>query len=544
MLKTIICLPIPKNNLELAIPVKESLGNASINVYENSDVSFSKVINTLIQISDDTNNDVLIVCSHRVRPTENDVKRLLDYINKGFGLVCFYGLAFFGFKIELIKRIGFFDERFIPAGYEDNDFYIRLKESDIAMYSDKSVKYIAGPSLWSQELYEFPSIKFKQPITFNFFIKKWKYENGTYYRKLPEVSLFYKLKESDPNIKFLDYSHSISQDIIKNVKVELEIIKKRILIFGGSGSLGKKLIEKYNNKNDLYIFSRDENKHWEIRNSYPDSKLNFIIGDVRNIERVEDIIRSINPHIIIIASAMKHIDLCEYNTNEALLTNTIGVLNICKSVKRINITTTSLESVIFISTDKACSPCNVYGMTKSLSEKIIIEYSLKMNLSKVKFINCRYGNVLNSRGSIIPKLIENKDKELYLTHPDMTRFIMTQDQAVSLIEYAILNGVSGDTIIPKLFSMKINDLFEIFAEKSIPNKKIVITKIRTGEKIHEDLISEIEWKHTISKDDYYIINNFEHEYKKCETQQSNYSSSNNIISKFKLKEYLSELKLI
>jgi FlaA1/EpsC-like NDP-sugar epimerase len=275
---------------------------------------------------------------------------------------------------------------------------------------------------------------------------------------------------------------------------------------------------------------------------YKDIKLNYIIGDIRDISRVQQIIQKLDPHIIIIASAMKHIDKCEFDVNEALLTNTIGVLNVCKSVQNTFNVSKRLENVVFISTDKACSPTNVYGMSKSLSERVIIEYSLNMKNTKIKFTNCRYGNVLDSRGSIIPKLKNSISDTYYLNNIEMTRFVMTQEQAVELIMYSILKGQTGETIIPKLKSMKIKDLFEIFSEKY--NKKIEMSKIRPGEKIHEELLNIEELYRTTTNNSYYIIHPSYNVIKSTLETKSSYSSDIDIMTKEFLTNYLSELNLL
>ena len=313
---------------------------------------------------------------------------------------------------------------------------------------------------------------------------------------------------------------------------------QKILIFGGTGSLGNKLIERYIDNNILHIFSRDENKHWFIQNQYQYNKnLIFHIGDIRDYNRVEEVINLVSPDIIIEAAALKHIDRCEYEVNEALLTNYIGLSNVLKSSKNIK----KLQCVIFISTDKACMPLNTYGITKSLSEKLIIEYSNKY--SDIKYVNVRYGNVLNSRGSIIEILNllgKNHDiNEYKLTDNNMTRFIISLNECVNIIEYGIIKCISGDTIIPKITSMKISDLIEIFSEKY--NKGIKITGMRPGEKLEEYLISDDEIKRLEEFQEYYIIKPY---YKNYETTLklnfSNYNSSLSdiIISKDELKKLL------
>jgi nucleoside-diphosphate-sugar epimerase len=555
---TKICIPVP--NKELASPVEECLKPIPVTVFINKKEktpSFSKMINEMIYVASKENIDYMIICSHRVRPKPEDMERMVSLLNDGYGFVTFLRLACFGFKLDLIREIGFFDENFIPAGYEDDDFFLRLQEADIGMYEDKSVQYLPGPSLWQQELFDFDDTEFKQPITYKYFFKKWERDTKKmiYKRKMSEKEYIYNIGPKRPNVYFKTWRDS--QLLFDNVQKHFsimnfdKIIEKTILIFGGSGSLGQQFIRKYANmedsKNKIYVFSRDENKHWMLSQD-PDFKdVNFIIGDIRDYDRVKEVMLNVNPNIVIIASAMKHIDRCEFNVNEALMTNTIGTMNVCKSIHTNEHALKRLKNVVFVSTDKATKPINTYGMTKALSEKIIIEYSEKMKKSYIKFNVVRYGNVLNSRGSIIPKLKEHQGNTLYLTHKDMTRFIMTQDEAVSLIENAILYAQPGDTVIPKLTSMNIYDLFEIFSEKY--NKKIEITSIRPGEKLHEELLNEDELRKAYIKGDYYILPVFYDEGMKKLTfddkiLESGYSSCNNKLSKNDLRDYLISLNLL
>lgn len=549
MYKVFICAGVKER--EMVKPLQESLGNnISINVFDGSNIeSFSKMIN-IIFYSGSKNNDIIIFCSHRVRPTFEDVGRMVKLISEGYGLVMFKRLAFFGCKKELFSKVGFFDERFIPGGYEDDDFFLRIQEANIAIYEDSSVKYIPGKSTWNVELKKYEGVEFKQPITYEYFIKKWKYDhnNRTITRLLPESSITYDITDTNDTY-FKPWEESIFLEADNRttytINVDMEIKNKKILLFGGSGSLGNKLIDIMGQDNEITIFSRDENKHWHMSQKYKDVdvKLKYIIGDIRDSSRVQQIIQKLDPHIIIIASAMKHIDKCEFDVNETLLTNTIGVLNVCKAVQNIYNVSKRLENVIFISTDKACSPTNVYGMSKSLSERAIIEYSLNMKNTKLKFTNCRYGNVLDSRGSIIPKLKNSTSDTYHLNNSEMTRFVMTQEQAVELIKYSILKGQSGETIIPKLKSMKIKDLFEIFSEKY--NKKIEMSKIRPGEKIHEELLNIEELYRTSTRNSYYIIHpSYNNNIKSKLDKSCSYSSNTDIMTKDFLSNYLTELNLL
>ena len=321
------------------------------------------------------------------------------------------------------------------------------------------------------------------------------------------------------------------------------IQNKTILLFGGSGSLGNKFIETYLGKNKIINYSRDECKHWHMSLKYKSDKLSFIIGDIRDKSRVETAILREQPHIIVIMAALKHIDRCEYAIEECVKTNFEGTMNIVNAIESNIDRIPSLESVVFVSTDKACEPTNVYGMAKALSESAMVEKSLY--LKQCKFVAIRYGNVLNSRGSIIPILHEkgqDPDVDAFtLTHDEMTRFVMTLEQSVALIEHAILYGESGDIVIPELISMKLIDLMEIFSEKY--GKPIRITGLRPGEKMLESLISETQAMRLINGPDGYKY--IKAPYKNLLiTDAKNYNSKLNPLSKEELHKYLCDLSLL
>jgi len=321
------------------------------------------------------------------------------------------------------------------------------------------------------------------------------------------------------------------------------ISNQKIFIIGGSGSLGNELTMRYINDNRVVCYSRDECKHWQMALKYKSNNLEFIIGDIRDHQRLETNILRENPNIIIIAAALKHIDKCEFATNECILTDLIGPQNVLNIVERSAHQLGNLHTVCFVSTDKACSPVNVYGMCKALSESLIVEKS--HYVTGVKFVCVRYGNVLNSRGSIIPILhekgIDPNVTEFSLTHADMTRFVMTLEQSVNLIEHAILNGESGDIIIPHLISMRVEDLLEIFSE--IYQKPVKVTGLRPGEKMLESLVNETQSMRIIKNGEYIHI-------KPCYygmvtgCEPIDYNSKINPINKDELKNLLRRLQLI
>jgi UDP-glucose 4-epimerase len=322
------------------------------------------------------------------------------------------------------------------------------------------------------------------------------------------------------------------------------MLDKRILLFGGSGSLGNQFIQTYLSKNTITNYSRDECKHWQMSLKYRSDNLKFIIGDIRNPVAVETAILRVQPHIIVIMAALKHIDRCEYAVDECIQTNCMGPMNVLNAVEKNNDRLSSLECVVMVSTDKACEPTNVYGMAKAMAESAVVEKSLYV--PNRKFVNIRYGNVLNSRGSILPILHEKgrdpEVKEFTLTHPDMTRFVMTLEQSVELIEHAIQYAESGDTVIPELVSMKLVDLMDIFSETY--KKPVRITGLRPGEKMLESLISETQSMRLIDGPNGYKY--IKPPYKNILITDNirNYNSHINPLDRDALKVYLNKLNIL
>jgi UDP-N-acetylglucosamine 4,6-dehydratase len=283
----------------------------------------------------------------------------------------------------------------------------------------------------------------------------------------------------------------------------------RTLIFGGTGSLGRKLIERLLPTEEVAVYSRDEAKHWTIKNELSSgplaprlSDLRFYVGDVRDPTRVRDVVRQYRPRTIIVAAALKQVDTCELSPYESVQTNLLGTQNIIDIVNDPVMSTGwgHIDAVLFVSTDKACAPVNVYGMCKAISERVVTS-SAKTGVAGVKFLAVRYGNVMESRGSIIPlfKYQGMHGTQLTVTDPDMTRFLMTLDDSVDLIQRALKDGRSGETWIPRLPSMRVGDLVQIFAERY--NKPIKVIGLRPGEKMHEDLINMSESIRTRLTDD-------------------------------------------
>lgn len=319
----------------------------------------------------------------------------------------------------------------------------------------------------------------------------------------------------------------------------------KILIIGGTGSLGNKLTDRYYKNNNLYLMSRDESKHWEMSLNYKSHpNINFIIGNIADKNKVEQVLIRHNFDIIILVAAMKHIDRCEYESNECLNTNLIGTQIVLDSIENNLSLLTNLKTVCFISTDKACSPVNIYGMSKAISECLMIEKA--KYIEKIKFVSVRYGNVLNSRGSIIPmlhKIGKNQEiKNFKLTDDRMTRFVMTLEQSVDLVEHAILQAESGDVVIPKLISCKVKDMLEIFSE--LYDKPVILDKLRPGEKMLESLINETQSMRLKFGPDGYMYIKPPYKNIMTENEVKDYNSTINPLTKEELKEYLINLKLI
>ena len=277
---------------------------------------------------------------------------------------------------------------------------------------------------------------------------------------------------------------------------------KRILIIGGTGALGKALIKRYHYLNKIIVFSRDEHKHVDLLKKY--STLESHLGDIRDKDSIRNCFDRFKPNIVINTAALKHVPICESNSIESVKTNILGHQNVIESIREFN----EIETLIFISTDKACKPINIYGMCKAISEKLYSNYA--QTETKTKVVTVRYGNVLESTGSVIPyfKQLLRKDKEsLPVTHPDMTRFLITLDDAVDLIDWTYNHKFShGKIAVPKIKSMRIIDLAKCLIKRYKKDTNIRIVGIRPGEKLHEEMISEEEWFRTEEYENY-LINN-------------------------------------
>jgi len=278
---------------------------------------------------------------------------------------------------------------------------------------------------------------------------------------------------------------------------------KKILITGGTGSLGQALTKRLlaYRIDTIRIFSRNENKQVIMESKFNDERLRFLIGDVRDVDRLKKACEDVD--IIFHTAALKHVPIIEYNPFEAIKTNVVGSQNVIDASLNSNV-----EIAVCIGTDKAVSPLNVYGATKLLMEKLFISTSYYINKKryKTKFFALRYGNVLGSSGSVIPKFIEQikKGEKITVTDPNMTRFSMTMDESLDFILESSKLAKGSEIFIPKLRAYSIDDvkdaLFEILGntgEKKIP--------IRAGEKINETLINSQEMRYSWEYDNKYVL---------------------------------------
>ena len=335
---------------------------------------------------------------------------------------------------------------------------------------------------------------------------------------------------------------------------------KKILVTGGTGSLGKVLIKRLLTgelglPQKIIVFSRDEAKQHEMRMSYLNKQaatdeiifrnfqrmLDFRIGDVRDFHNVAESLRDVD--VVFNAAALKQVPTCEYFPYQAVMTNIDGPENIVRAIQELRL---PVETVVGISTDKACKPVNVMGMTKSIQERIFIQAN--MRCPDTRFICVRYGNVLASRGSVIP-LFHDQIKNggpVTITTSDMTRFLLSLDQAVDTIFAAYKEANRGETYIPRVPSARVIDIANaLIGDLPI---QIIITGIRPGEKLHEILISEEECHRSLERGNYYSIspmlpelNNGE---KYVSALNNEYSSADNVMSFDGVREMLHQHQLM
>jgi len=310
---------------------------------------------------------------------------------------------------------------------------------------------------------------------------------------------------------------------------------KKILIIGGTGALGKSLIKRYYDSNDIIVFSRDEHKHVDLLKKY--DKLESYLGDIRDKSSIENALVRYKPDVVINTAALKHVPICENNPIESVKTNIIGHQNVIECVGSHDV-----ETLIFVSTDKACKPINVYGMCKGISEQLYISFAKQQQTTKVVMV--RYGNVLESTGSVIPyfkSLLENGSDFLPITHSDMTRFLLTLDKAVDLIDWSYhTKNTHGKIAVPKVKSMRVVNIAKSLIKYYGKTDKVSLKNIgiRSGEKLHEEMISTEEWLRTEDLENYLITS------ETINDEMWSYSSKNSVLTEDETYEFLSDSGVI
>ncbi len=278
----------------------------------------------------------------------------------------------------------------------------------------------------------------------------------------------------------------------------MSLDNKTILITGGTGSFGQKFTEtvlKNHNPKAIRIFSRSEYLQWEMSQKFKDERLRFFIGDIRDKERLSRAMNGVD--IVVHAAALKHVPIAEFNPMEAIKTNINGTANVVDAA-----IDNGVKKAILISTDKAVNPVNLYGATKLCAEKLFVQANSYVGDRDTKFSCVRYGNVVGSRGSVVPVFLEQKKTgTLTVTDEKMTRFWITLDQGVALVIDSLSKMQGGEIFIPKIPSMKIMDLVKAIA----PDANIKVTGIRPGEKLHEILLTADESRHSREFDNHFVI---------------------------------------
>ncbi len=279
------------------------------------------------------------------------------------------------------------------------------------------------------------------------------------------------------------------------------INNKVILITGGTGSFGKKFVDKISKKykpKKIIIYSRDEQKQFQLQQKWKENKfsnIRYFIGDVRDLERLKLAMQGVD--IVIHAAALKHIPIAEYNPFEVVKTNVLGAQNVIDASFY-----NKVEKVIALSTDKASSPINLYGATKLASDKLFVAANNYRGINKIKFSVVRYGNVMGSRGSLIPFFLKKKNEGIFpVTDKKMTRFNITLNEGVDFVLLALKKMLGGEIFVPKIPSYRVIDVAKAISLKT----KIKIIGIRPGEKLHEEMISQSDAPNAIEFSKYFVI---------------------------------------
>lgn len=284
--------------------------------------------------------------------------------------------------------------------------------------------------------------------------------------------------------------------------MNLNLNQKSILVTGGTGSFGKKFVEtilhKFPDVKRLIIYSRDELKQYEMAQQFPHSKykaIRYFIGDVRDAERMRRACEGVD--VIVHAAALKQVPAAEYNPMECIKTNIFGAENVINAALDCGVT-----DVVALSTDKAAAPINLYGATKLCSDKLFVAANNMKGNRNLKFSVVRYGNVIGSRGSVVPFFLEKrKSGVLPITHPEMTRFNISLEEGVDLVLHALEFAWGGEIFVPKIPSYRITDVATAIGPECVQE----VVGIRPGEKLHEEMITETDSLSTVELEKYYVI---------------------------------------
>ncbi len=282
----------------------------------------------------------------------------------------------------------------------------------------------------------------------------------------------------------------------------MDISNKTLLVTGGTGSFGETVVSSFLKTDiaEIRIFSRDEKKQYDLRQKYKHKRLSFHLGDVRSLDSLNRVMPGVD--YVFHAAALKQVPSCEFFPMEAIQTNTLGTENVIRSCISNNV-----SKIVLLSTDKAVYPINTMGLTKALSERILTSYAKSIDPLDLQLCATRYGNVMCSRGSVIPLFISQilKKQNLTITDPLMTRFLMSLEEAVALVQYAFTNSSQGELFIKKAPACNIGTLASALIEIFNGEDKIEIIGSRHGEKLYESLLSREEMSRAIDHKDYFSI---------------------------------------
>jgi UDP-N-acetylglucosamine 4,6-dehydratase len=337
---------------------------------------------------------------------------------------------------------------------------------------------------------------------------------------------------------FVAINYALGASVEESNRLLLE--NKTLLVFGGTGYLGRAIVEealKYSPKK-VIIFSRDEVKHFNVQNLFKDSRINCVIGDIRDYESVLRVSRGVD--IAFHVAALKRMDALEYNAEEAIKTNIVGSMNVFNAC-----VVNGVKKVLFVSTDKACLPVNIYGASKFAAEKVFTNYDRTKIATQC--VAVRFGNILESTGSVIPIFLEKikKGETLTLTDERMTRFIVDKKLAVELMFDALRYSVGGEIFIRRLPAMNIADLIQVLKTGLKADIPVKVTGIRPGEKLHEVLINSPEMARAVEYNGYFVIRpSVARSDDVCDAQADYMLHGKPVVGVFAESEYSSDLAVI